>query len=94
MLTHLDLKLLRDVGRMKGQAAAVSLVMACGVAMLIMSRSLIVSLETARERYYQEHRFAHVFAGLKRAPLGLAEQIRAIPGVVAVEAGSVAASHR
>jgi|GEM_PF-1868950 len=31
MLTSLDLKLFRDLGRMKGQIVAVSLVMACGL---------------------------------------------------------------
>src|SRR5262245_11341600 len=87
MLAHLDRKLFRDLRRMKGQAAAVSLVMACGLAMLIMSRSLIHSLESTRERYYQAHRFADIFAGLKRAPLSLAEQIREMPGVAAVEPG-------
>ncbi len=72
---------------MKGQAAAVSLVMACGLAMLIMSRSLIHSLESTRAEYYQAHRFAEVFAGLKRAPLQLMDQVRTIPGVAAVEPG-------
>ena len=87
MLAHLDRKLFRDLRRMKGQAAAVSLVMACGLAMLIMSRSLIHSLESTRDHYYQAHRFADVFATLKRAPLSLADRIRDIPGVAAVEPG-------
>src|SRR5262245_22516147 len=87
MLANLDRKLLRDLRRMKGQAAAVSLVMACGLSMLIMSRSLIHSLESTREEYYQAHRFADVFAGLKRAPLSLAERVRALPGVAALEPG-------
>jgi putative ABC transport system permease protein len=87
MLPHLDRKLLRDLRRMKGQAVAVSLVMACGLAMLIMSRSLIHSLESTREEYYQAHRFADIFAGLKRAPMSLIDRVRAIPGVAAVEPG-------
>ena len=87
MLSHLDRKLLRDLSRMKGQAVAVSLVMACGLAMLIMSRSLIHSLESTREEYYRAHRFADVFAGLKRAPLSVVERVREIPGVAAVEPG-------
>jgi putative ABC transport system permease protein len=37
----LNLKLLRDLGNMKGQATAVALVMACGLAVMIMARSLI-----------------------------------------------------
>lgn len=87
MLAHLDRKLLRDLRRMKGQAVAVSLVMACGLAMLIMSRSLIYSLESTRAEYYQAHRFAEIFASLKRAPLSIIERVRDIPGVAAVEPG-------
>ena len=87
MLSHLDRKLFRDLRRMKGQAVAVSLVMACGLAMLIMSRSLIYSLESTRAEYYQAHRFADVFAGLKRAPLSITERVREIPGVAAIEPG-------
>lgn len=87
MLSNLDRKLFRDLARMKGQAIAVSLVMACGLAMLIMSRSLIHSLESTRDEYYRAHRFADVFAGLKRAPLALTERVREIPGVAAIEPG-------
>lgn len=90
MLAHLDRKLLRDLRRMSGQAVAVSLVMACGLAMLIMSRSLIHSLSTARAEYYQAYHFADVFAGLKRAPLSLVDRIREIPGVAVVEPGVAA----
>jgi putative ABC transport system permease protein len=85
MLTPLDRKLLRDLSRMKGQAAAVAVVMACGLAMLIMARSLIQSLDTTRREYYEAHRFAQVFAHLKRAPQSLAQRIAAIPGVAAVQ---------
>ena len=37
--------------------------------------------------YYQAFRFADVFAGLKRAPLSLADRIRKIDGVAAAEPG-------
>ncbi|MGC1479900.1 MAG: ABC transporter permease [Chthoniobacterales bacterium] len=81
----LDLKLLRDLGKMKGQVVAVGLVMACGLAMMIMARSLILSLETTRAAYYAENRFADVFADLKRAPNSLRDRLAEIPGVAAVE---------
>lgn len=81
----LDLKLVRDVARMKGQMIAVGLVMACGLAMMIMARSLIVSLETTRAAYYEGNRFADVFCDLKRAPNSLRDRLAAIPGVAAVE---------
>jgi ABC-type transport system, involved in lipoprotein release, permease component len=86
-MNHLDLKLLRDVRALKSQVIAVALVMACGLAMMIMTRSLIRSLDTAREGYYGRHRLGQVFVSLKRAPLGVAEQLAAIPGVTAVEPG-------
>ena len=83
----LDLKLLRDLRAIKSQALAVSLVMACGLAMMIMTRSLILSLETTRDSYYRDFRFAEVFAHLKRAPNSLREQLAAIPGVGTVQTG-------
>lgn len=92
-MTALDLKLFRDVGKMKGQMLAVGLVMACGLAMMIMARSLILSLEVTRAAYYEQHRFADVFCDLKRAPNALRERLEAIPGVSAVET-RVAASLR
>jgi putative ABC transport system permease protein len=86
MRTPLDLKLFRDLGRMKGQILAVSLVMACGLAMMIMTRSIILTLESTRDAYYQRHRLADVFGSLKRAPLSLADRVAEIPGVAAIEA--------
>jgi putative ABC transport system permease protein len=81
----LDQKLLRDLSRMKGQVVAVSLVMACGLAMMIMTRSLILTLESTRETYYQKNAMADVFATLKRAPLSAADRLKTLPGVAAIE---------
>ena len=87
MLSHLNRKLWRDLSRMKGQAMAVALVMACGLAMLTMSRSLINSLESTRAEYYEGYRFADVFAHLKRAPNSVADRATQIRGVAGVQAG-------
>jgi putative ABC transport system permease protein len=87
MLAHLDRKLVRDLSRMKGQAMAVALVMACGLAMMIMARSLIYSLESTRQEYYENNRFADLFAQLKRAPNALLARIAQIPGVATVQPG-------
>ncbi|MBV9997525.1 MAG: FtsX-like permease family protein [Verrucomicrobia bacterium] len=81
----LDLKLIRDLGNMKGQSTAVALVMACGLAVMIMARSLVVSLESARDAYYTGCRFADVFCDLKRAPNALRARLAEIPGVAALE---------
>ncbi|MEY4939909.1 MAG: hypothetical protein RIQ93_1644, partial [Verrucomicrobiota bacterium] len=86
-MSLLDRKLLRDLRALKSQALAVALVMACGLAMMVMTRSLILSLAMTRDSYYEEHRFAQVFARLKRAPVAVHEQLAAIPGVAAVETG-------
>jgi putative ABC transport system permease protein len=83
----LDRKLRRDLRALKSQALAVALVMACGLAMMIMTRSLILSLESTRDAYYEHNRFAQVFARLKRAPNSVREQLAAIPGVATVETG-------
>lgn len=86
-MSLLDLKLLRDLRALKSQALAVALVMACGLAMMIMTRSLIASLENTRDAYYRDNRFADVFAKLKRAPNSVAVQVAAIPGVATVQTG-------
>ncbi|MDP1579836.1 MAG: FtsX-like permease family protein [Candidatus Didemnitutus sp.] len=87
MISPLDRKLLRDLRRLKGQALAVTLVMGCGLAMLIMARSLIASLESTRSDYYQTNRFAEVFVPLKRAPNHVHALLAEIPGVAAVQTG-------
>lgn len=87
MISRLDRKLLRDLSHMKGQAVAVALVMACGLAMMIMARSLIHSLESTRREYYEAYRFAEVFAHLKRAPNEIASRIAQLPGVARVQSG-------
>src|SRR5215471_13736504 len=81
----LNLKLIRDLGSMKGQTIAVALVMACGLAVMIMARSLIVSLESARAAYYTSCRFADIFCDLKRAPNALRSRLAQIAGVACVE---------
>jgi len=86
-MSLLDRKLLRDLRALKSQALAVALVMACGLAMMITTRSLMLSLTAARDGYYRENRFPSVFARLKRAPNAVREQLAAIPGVTAVETG-------
>lgn len=86
-MSLLDRKLLRDLYALKSQALAVALVMACGLAMMIMTRSLILSLSTTRDVYYEHNHFAQVFARLKRAPGSVHAQLAAIPGVATVQTG-------
>src|SRR5574338_102191 len=82
----LDRKLTRDLWSLKGQALAISLVIAAGVAMFVMYLSTFESLRLWQQAYYERYRFGDVFAGLTRAPLGLIDRVRAIPGVARAEA--------
>lgn len=79
-------KLLRDVARLRGQLVAITLVTACGMAMLITMRNNYNSLLVSRDVYYERYRFGSVFAHARRAPRALIPRIAAIPGVAAVEA--------
>ncbi len=89
-LSCLDRKLVRDLRRLLGQAIAVAMVIACGLAMMIMARSLIYSLDSTQREYYEAHHFAEVFAQMKRAPLSVAARIHDIPGVATVQTGVAA----
>jgi putative ABC transport system permease protein len=78
-------KLWRDLLHLRGQVIAIGLVVACGVATVVTTRTAYDSLVISRAAYYGRYRFADVFASLKRAPEGLAREIEAIPGVAAVQ---------
>lgn len=90
-MSTLAVKLRRDLFQMWPQALAIAVVIACGVATLVMSLSTIRSLQNAQDAYYDRYRFAHVFARLKRAPQSLAARIAEIPGVGQVQTRTVAA---
>ena len=64
----LDRKLLRDIRRLWAQTLAIALVMASGVATLILATGAQRSLVESRTAYYERNRFADVFATLVRAP--------------------------
>ncbi len=88
----IDRKLWRDLWGMKSQAVAIALVIVSGVATFIMSISTLDSLRMTQASYYRDYRFADVFASLKRAPEGLVQRIREIPGVDRVETRVVASA--
>ena len=90
-MSSLDRKLFRDLANIKGQSLAACIVMACGLAMMIMTRSLVLSLESARSSYYSEYRFGDIFCSLKHAPNALRARLAKISGVAAVETQVVGA---
>jgi putative ABC transport system permease protein len=84
-ISPLNRKLLRDLLLMKGQAIAIAMVVAAGVAMNVMYLSTFESLRGTRYAYYDRQRFADVFATLKRAPQRVGDEIARLPGVSAVD---------
>jgi putative ABC transport system permease protein len=89
-VTALDKKLLRDLWRWRGQILAIALVVACGIASFVSMLSAYESLQLTQASYYEQYRFAQVFAQLKRSPESLKTQIEAIPGVAQVQTRVVA----
>ncbi|MFN5755382.1 MAG: ABC transporter permease, partial [Planctomycetia bacterium] len=80
-MTALDTKLWRDLRRLSLQLAAVAVVMACGVAMVVMAWSMLRSLALTQAAYYADARFADVFVHLKRAPDVVGRRLAALPGI-------------
>lgn len=85
LLSTLDRKLLRDLWRLRGQLLAVAAVVLCGIAAFVCLGSAREALAEAQGNYYRSHRFADVFVVLKRAPLAVLDQVRALPGVAEVD---------
>ena len=90
MMRALDRKLVRDLARMKMQAIAIALVVAAGTAVFIGTAATSRALRLSEERYYDDHRFAHVWSRLARAPESAVRRLAAIPGVSAVDGRLVA----
>ncbi|SPH16780.1 hypothetical protein DEA8626_00291 [Defluviimonas aquaemixtae] len=86
VMRALDRKLLRDFVRLWAQALAIALVLACGVAALLMSFGMYQALGDSRDAYYERNRFADLWAPARRAPGSLLHEIAAVPGVRAAEA--------
>lgn len=86
----LDRKLLRDLWSLKGQVLAIAMVIASGVAFFVMSLTTVDALRITQSAFYRDYVFADGFAGVKRAPNGLAARLREIPGVDRIETRVVA----
>jgi putative ABC transport system permease protein len=83
-IAALDRKVLRGLWRIRGQAVAIALVAASGVAMFVMAAGTFSSLTETRAAYYERHRMPDVFATAKRAPEEIAARLAELPGVAAV----------
>jgi len=81
----IDRKVLRDLWHLRGQVVAIGMVIAAGVAALIMSLSALEALDETTAAYYERYRFGDVFAWVKRAPESVEQRITSIPGVRTVQ---------
>jgi putative ABC transport system permease protein len=63
-MKRLDRKLLRDLWTLKAQALAIALVMASGVATLVMMLSTVSSLRSAQQSYSSSGRATEILQGL------------------------------
>jgi putative ABC transport system permease protein len=88
----LQRKALRDLWHMRGQAMAIAMVIASGIAMLVMSAATLASLQDTRDRLYRDYRFSHLWAQVKRAPEAIAHRVAELPGVNEVETRLIASA--
>ncbi|HET9386739.1 MAG TPA: ABC transporter permease [Gemmatimonadales bacterium] len=89
-MVALNRKLRRDLWHLRGQLGAIGVVVACGVATVVTTRTAYTSLLASRAAYYEQYRFADVFVRLKRAPSSIESKLRALPGVADVQTRIVA----
>jgi putative ABC transport system permease protein len=82
----LHIKLLRELRRLWAQVASIALVIAAGVAALIIGIGTYQSLEETRADYYARNNFADIFANVARAPKSLLGDIGSLDGVLVVDA--------
>jgi putative ABC transport system permease protein len=80
-VSALNLKLLRDLWRMRAQAFAIVLVTATGSAAFVMLLGTLHSLEQTQAAYYEHNRFADIFDDVRRAPDARAADLAHIAGV-------------
>jgi putative ABC transport system permease protein len=91
-VTALHRKVWRELWQLRSQALAIAVVIAGGVATLLMSLSTLEALQQTRRAFYRDYRFTEVFAELKRAPEELGAALAALPGVQQLETRVVAAA--
>jgi putative ABC transport system permease protein len=81
----LDRKLFRDIKRLWAQSLAVALVMAAGIATLLLGLGAYNSLSETRSAYYDRNQFADIFATAVTVPKSVEAALRQIDGVSKLE---------
>ena len=80
-MTALNLKLMRDLWHMRGQALAIAVVLAAATATFVLSLGVHQSLIATRDAYYAQNHFGDIFADMTRAPRSIIARVSQIPGV-------------
>ncbi|MDT8399614.1 MAG: FtsX-like permease family protein [Pseudomonadales bacterium] len=81
----LDLKLLRELWRLRMQMLSITLVVATGIMSVMTMRGTYDSLILAQQNYYAQTRFADLWVSLVRAPLAVATRLGKVAGVDVVD---------
>lgn len=84
-MNALNRKLVRELWRLRGQLVAITLVVACGVAVYVTMATNLAILQGSRDSYYDRHRFGDLFATISQGPQTVSARIEEIPGVAQVE---------
>lgn len=92
-MTALRKKLMRDLWRLRYQSFTIAVLVGCGIASFVAAVAASTSLQASRDAFYADARLGDVFAHLKRAPRGILERLRDLPGVSAAD-GRVADDFR
>lgn len=84
-MSSLNMKLLRELWKLKGQILSIALVVAAGIMSIITMRGAYDSLVIAQQQYYRESRFADLWVSVVRAPESLRATLEGLEGVDAVD---------
>ena len=85
MLRVMNIKLMRDLWRQRIQCLAIVMIVACGVASQITSFSLIATLNSAMQVYYESSRFPDLFVHMEALPISQVDRLRSISGITAIQ---------
>ncbi|HWP95506.1 MAG TPA: FtsX-like permease family protein [Syntrophomonadaceae bacterium] len=81
----LNRRLFRLISNSRGQFIALSLVVTMGILIYISMTTAYYNLSQAQQDFYQKTRFADYYFQVVKAPLSVANQIQALPGVMKAE---------
>jgi putative ABC transport system permease protein len=77
----LHLKLFRDLKAMGVQVFTIAILIIGGISVLVSSWSSYQTLQKSKESFYQDYRFADIFAEMVRAPNSIAHKVSQLKGI-------------